>query len=754
MKTIDCFIPFADKKTALMIVEQLQSSQYAKRIFLLCNDNVKISIKGCEVIYIDSLESSSTIRQIASNAQSDYALIYTKYTPLLLGYHALERLIGIAENTDAGMIYSDRYEEKNGVIEKHPVIQYQKSSVRNDFDFGSVRLFKTNELKQWHQKFINNNWKSGALYELTLNIKNIQYLNEYLYTEQEFDIRKSGEKQFDYVDPRNRDVQIEMEKICTEHLKEINAYISSQNISDLPVKNGTFNYEASVIIPVRNRVKTIEYAVMSALSQKTKFAFNIIVVDNHSTDGTTEILKKLSNSDPRIVHIIPNRNDLGIGGCWDIAINNEQCGRFAIQLDSDDLYSREDTLQIIVNKFYEENCAMVIGSYRMCDFNLKTLPPGIIDHKEWTDENGRNNALRINGLGAPRAFYTPLLRKIGFPNTSYGEDYALGLAFSRKYKIGRIFDELYLCRRWDGNSDAALSVEKVNANNFYKDSLRSFEIEARQKLNSYWNQKFDQINLKEFQQKQLEIWPEVANRYKQLNEVKIKDLIINDKNIRVQFNPARIISTGAKMDKSSIEHRPCFLCGINRPDTQIEIPLLGKYELLVNPFPILPMHFTIVSRTHTKQTIKGHYEDMLNLAQLMPDMMVFYNGPQCGASAPDHMHFQAIPKMELNPISHHEIIRSNDINDCISKFNNIMDDSSNIFCWKENDEYITLVIYRSKGRPSCYPDLNNKEKQTDNQFMISPGALDMAGFIITPRLEDFERITAEKIADILKECGK
>lgn len=754
MKTIDCFIPYADKNTAQMIVEQLQSSQCVKRVFLLSNNESAVALQGCSVIHIDSLESSSTIRKIAENAASHYTLIYTKRSPLSLGYRALERLASIAEATDAGMIYSDRYEEKDGLIEKHPAIPYQKGSVRNDFDFGSLRLYKTDELKRWYKNFIDNNWKSGALYELTLNTHNIQYLNEFLYTEQEFDIRKSGEKQFDYVDPRNREVQIEMEKICTEYLKNINAYVSSETISDLPIKNGIFKNEVSVIIPVRNRAKTIEDAIMSALSQKTDFPFNIIVVDNHSTDGTTKIIQKIANSDPRVIHIIPSNNDLGIGGCWDTAIRNEQCGRFAVQLDSDDLYSREDTLQMIVNKFYTEKCAMVIGSYRMCDFNLKTLPPGIIDHKEWTDDNGRNNALRINGLGAPRAFYTPILRQIGVPNTSYGEDYALGLAFSRKYKIGRIYDELYLCRRWDGNSDAALSVDKINANNYYKDSLRSIEIEARQNLNKYWAQDINELNLEEFQKKQFDLWPEVAERYKQLSDVKVKELQIDGKNILVQYNPSRIVSTGAKMDKKTIENRPCFLCGTNRPEMQIGIPLLGKFELLVNPFPILPMHFTIVSRTHTQQSIKGHYEEMLQLADLMPDMMIFYNGPKCGASAPDHMHFQAIRKTELNPISLNHIIKGTDISDCMSQFSKVMDDFSNIFCWKEGNEYITLVIPRAKGRPDCYPQPDQKNDSETEQYMISPGALDMAGLIITPRLEDFERLTSERAGEILKECGK
>ena len=303
------------------------------------------------------------------------------------------------------------------------------------------------------------------------------HANEYLYSEVEEDNRKSGEKQFDYVDPRNRDRQIEMEKACTQHLKEIGGYLEP-NFKDIDFNQGDFEVEASVIIPVRNRAATISAAIESVLKQQTSFKFNIIIIDNHSTDGTTEAIDAFK-ADERVVHLVPERNDLGIGGCWNYGVNDARCGKFAVQLDSDDLYKDEHTLQTIVNAFYEQKCAMVIGSYMMTDFDLNELPPGVIDHKEWTPDNGRNNALRINGLGAPRAFYTPVLRAIGLPNTSYGEDYAMGLNISRQYQIGRIYDVLYLCRRWGGNSDAALSIEKVNANNLYKDRIRTWELEAR-----------------------------------------------------------------------------------------------------------------------------------------------------------------------------------------------------------------------------------------------------------------------------------
>ena len=331
----------------------------------------------------------------------------------------------------------------------------------------------------------------GALYDLRLRMKKIVHVNEYLYTEIETDNRKSGEKQFDYVDPRNRDVQIEMEKICTEHLKRIGAYLEpvfkEPDAEALGVVRGEDGLPegcpvtTSVVIPVYNRVRTVRDAVESALAQKCDFTFNVIVVDNHSTDGTTELLEEIASEDSRLVHIVPAKYDLGIGGCWNLAVHSGHCGEYAVQLDSDDVYSGPDTLSKIVTAFREQRCAMVVGTYQMTDFNMNPIPPGIIDHKEWTETNGRNNALRINGLGAPRAFWTPLLRRINLPNTSYGEDYALGLRISREYRIGRIYDVLYCCRRWEGNSDAALDIEKVNANNLYKDRIRTWELEARMK---------------------------------------------------------------------------------------------------------------------------------------------------------------------------------------------------------------------------------------------------------------------------------
>lgn len=437
----------------------------------------------------NGLPSTQELLEIAGKMTGDYLLLNLKPTIVEMGDNALPRLIRAAEETDAAMVYSDYLAVKEGETERHPVIDYQEGSLRDDFDFGQVVLIRTKWLKKWAEEVAadeNRHYQFAAWYDFRLFLSRcglLFHLNETLYTTVEEDTRKSGEKQFDYVNPRNREVQIEMERACTEHLRQLNALIDTTSYDDIDFNEGDFEVEASVVIPVFNRAKTVADAVKSALSQETKFAFNVIVVDNHSTDGTAEILAELAQNHENLVVLNPHRRDLGIGGCWNMAINNEHCGRFAVQLDSDDLYSSPQTLQKIVEAFHEQRAAMIVGSYRMCNFQLETLPPGIIDHREWTDENGPNNALRINGLGAPRAFFTPLARQIQFPNTSYGEDYAMGLAFSRQWRIGRIYDELYLCRRWEGNSDAALPVEKVNANNLYKDRLRTMELMARRKMN-------------------------------------------------------------------------------------------------------------------------------------------------------------------------------------------------------------------------------------------------------------------------------
>ncbi len=630
-----------------------------------------------------------------------------------------------------------------------------------------------------------------------------------------------------------------MEQAVTSHLELIGARIDTLSYPEPDFQEQEFPVEASVIIPVFNREKTIADAVKSALSQQTTFPYNVIVVDNHSTDRTGEILAQIENGEWRmenydyiqgtnknrvqdkgmqanhnsqfsipnsqLIVLNPTRTDLGIGGCWNMAINDDRCGRFAVQLDSDDLYSSPKTLQTIVDAFRRQHAAMVVGSYRMCDFELNTLPPGLIDHREWTDENGPNNALRINGLGAPRAFFTPLLRQIQFPNTSYGEDYALGLIFSRHYRIGRIYKELYLCRRWGGNSDANLTQERQNANNLYKDRLRTLEIQARQQLREGKGDLLTGSSLQRFFNRQLEKWDEARQRYRELRDVQTRELTGDDAfTLQVQWNPARIVSTGARMDAKTIGERPCFLCEQNRPQQQIKKQLDHQLELLVNPYPILPIHFTIPSVSHQPQRILKLYADMHHLLTLYPELMVFYNGPHSGASAPDHAHLQAgtsgilplqtawqrlsrnltplysrltpsssllsPPSSLLSSLSSNDgiflindypcpalLIRSTTdeadlqlfqlLYDALQSFRQEPEPMMNIVMWRSADTYFSVVFPRRRHRPACY------DAQGDEQYIISPGALDMAGLIITPRQEDFERITPEVAFNILREVA-
>lgn len=480
---VNCFIPFEDVNQVKETVTALRALELVNKIYLLTDNNCESKVEGCEVIAIDSLKSTNTIKKIANNAGTEYTLIYTKQADLRLGYFALDRMIQIAQDSDAGLIYTDYYQVVGDEKKNCPVIAYQKGSLRDDFNFGSVLLYKSDDLKMAASQ-MDTAYRFAGLYDLRLKVSQtaqLVHINEYLYTEIENDTRKSGEKIFDYVDPKNREVQIEMEKACTDHLTKIGAYLAP-DFKKIEFNKADFEFEASVIIPVRNRIRTISDAVKSVLNQKTNFKFNLIIVDNYSTDGTTEAIERFA-ADERLVHVIPENKELGIGGCWNAGVHHPKCGKFAAQLDSDDVYSDENTLQKIVDAFYEQNCAMVVGTYMLTDFDMNMIPPGVIDHKEWTPENGRNNALRINGFGAPRAFYTPILRGVKVPNTSYGEDYALGLYFSREYQIGRIYDVLYLCRRWDDNSDASLDTVKMNAHNTYKDRIRTWEVQARIHLN-------------------------------------------------------------------------------------------------------------------------------------------------------------------------------------------------------------------------------------------------------------------------------
>ena len=484
-KQITAFIPYNGYEHTNKTVDQLLSSDLVAEVYLLTVKKDLPGIDKCNVLEIENLFGSETTQLIAEKSSTAYTLFLTSDAPLELGQFCLERFLNTAGDTGAGLVYSDYYETREGVRSLHPVIDYQTGSLRDDFNFGHLLFYKTEAVKI-ASKDKSANYKYAGYYDLRLKTSQrylIIRIPEYLYSTVESKIRKSGEKLFDYVDPKNRDVQIEMEKGVTAHLKDIGAYLNPE-FKKIDLNIEKFEIEASVIIPVKNRVNTIKYAVESVLKQKADFKFNLVIVDNYSTDGTTDVIKSFADKDERVIQLIPGRKDLGIGGCWNEAVHHPKCGKFSVQLDSDDLYIDENTLQKIIDTFRSEKCAMVIGTYQMTDFELKVIPPGIIDHREWSPDNGRNNALRINGLGAPRAFYTPLLRKLKIPNVSYGEDYAAGLMISREYQIGRIYEPLYLCRRWEGNSDAKLDIIKLNNYNTYKDRIRTFELIARQRRNA------------------------------------------------------------------------------------------------------------------------------------------------------------------------------------------------------------------------------------------------------------------------------
>ena len=760
---IDCFIPYESAGQVAETERQLKADPNVSEIHFLRQGGPG---------------QTDVLQWMAQRAREPYILLYTKFDALCLGFHALTRMLTVAEDTGAQLLYSDHYTlSPDGQRSAMPLTDCQLGSVRDDFQMGSLLLIRTDGLRDYVAQASLPQYRFAALYDLRLFLSRRMlpvHMDEYLYTEVERDTRLSGQKQFDYVDPRNRDRQVEMEQACTAHLRAIGAYLPAGDFEEIDFSEGRFEVEASVVIPVRNRVRTIEDAIRSVLEQQTSFPFNLIVVDNLSTDGTIEAIRRFA-SDPRVVHLIPERDDLGIGGCWNLAVHSPHAGRFLVQLDSDDLYSSPSTLQRIVDAFHQQGAAMVVGSYRMCDFQLNTLPPGLIDHREWTDGNGRNNALRINGLGAPRAFYTSLLRRIQIPNPSYGEDYALGLMLSRRYRIGRIYDELYLCRRWEGNSDAALSQEKINRNNQYKDHLRTQEILARQQCHVVTD-----VESQRFFESELKTWPDAAARYQALAEqVQMRDLPLGgDIRLRVQFNPSRIVSTGASIDAATLERRPCFLCSENRPAQQHALRAVRDMSLLVNPFPILPRHFTLPSLRHEPQRLGEHFLTMQRLAWNMPSLMVFYNGPLCGASCPDHLHLQAgsrgvapleadwaryasrlYPDRACQLLADYAcpvfVLRSASPAAGVEPFRRLeaalpihegeTEPRMNVVCWRQGDELVTLVFPRKKHRPDCY------SAPEGERLLVSPGALDMCGLLITPRQEDFQRLTPERAAAILRE---
>lgn len=798
-KTITCFIPYGSENQINKTIRHLQECSTVDRIFLLPTSPVpNLSLPDkCYILPSSAPESVERYKQVALYANTPFTLICTQVQDLEFGYMALERMCDYLSAPQCSIVYADHYKTIKGERTPHPVIDYQLGSVRDDFDFGSLLMFRTDYLKRAINEIeAEKEYQHSALYALRLALSRygeLTHIREFLYTETEIDLRKSGEKQFDYVDPRNRQVQIEREEVFTRHLKKIGAYLKP-GMMTVDLKEGEFSHEVSIIIPVRNRARTINDAIRSVLEQETSFPFNLIIIDNHSTDGTSEIIEQYKN-DNRVIHLIPERTDLGIGGCWNLGINHPQCGRFAIQLDSDDLYSTPHTVQTIVDKFYKEQCAMVIGSYRMTDFTLQTLPPGVIDHKEWTDENGHNNALRINGLGAPRAFFTPLLRKIRVPNTSYGEDYALGLAFSRQYRIGRIYDVLYLCRRWEGNSDAALSIEKINQNNNYKDSLRTLEIKLRQAM----NKKRQAGDL--FIENQLAKWQTARTNHEALNQIETRRFELAGNTITIQFNPARAVSTCAKVDKSSIKARKCFLCPENKPNEQDEIiiSLDEPFSLRINPYPILPGHLTISSLKHQDQvladkTIRQLPGKLISWLEeyFASGYVLFYNGAKCGASAPDHFHFQAVKQSDVPVIQQWERLMETAVREKEIKTENGNTYSSfqitsyicpiqvficnhsadilpeminqylqslplhegesepryNLFAWQDKQRGFTMAYFpREEHRPACYTATGGE------QLLVSPGALDMAGLLVTPRKEDFYKITESDITQIYKEVA-
>ncbi|MCD7721041.1 MAG: DUF4922 domain-containing protein [Prevotellaceae bacterium] len=751
------------------------------------------------------LGSTAALEEIALKASTPLLLLCRKAVSVELGYQALKRWTAIAEDTGALMLYADHYELSPRGRAAAPVTDWQLGSVRDGFRTGSLWLLRLDALKAYLQQERLHRYRYAALYDLSLFISRRRlplHVRELLYSESETDTRDSGKRQFDYLDPQNRPAQREMERALTRHLREIGAYLSPGEHEDIVIRQDWSGPEASVVIPVRNRVRTIEDALRSALGQQTDFSYNVLVVDNHSTDGTTEVIERLAKeAKGKIIHLQPEREDLGIGGCWNLALHDPRCGQFAVQLDSDDAYSSPLTLAKVVSKFHEEKAAMVIGSYSLCDFSFRRTGAALIDHSEWTADNGRNNALRVNGLGAPRAFHVPELRQWLLPNTSYGEDYAIGLALSRRYRISRIYEELYLCRRWEGNSDAKLDCAALNRNDEYKDSLRTAEILARQRLCSMRSRRASEEEVSAFHALQLERWAEARQRYDELERVETRELSEGDISFAAQWNPARIVSTGADVRSEALEARPCFLCKHNRPALQAELPVERHYDILVNPFPILPGHLTIATRRHQPQSIYNLFPTMRRLAWDLGGHIVFYNGPLCGASRPDHCHLQAALKgalpierdwtmyepnlQKLYPLTDAQeaeveeaggrkgdalyllpswlcpvyVIKTTGeagadsllfrrLYHALPLVAGEMEPRLNAIAWRQQglagreDEVTTLVFPRKKHRPECYSEL-----------MVSPGALDMGGLLVLPREKDFRSLTPALAKGVIEEVA-
>lgn len=674
-----------------------------------------------KVVTISRPTSAAVIKAAAeaiASGEEFTAVLTAPVEPEFIG----KRLIDLCGFYEASIAYSSYIDPAGETIELIDCL----SPLRDDFDFGPVIVTPT-QILSYAIEEVPDGLDFAAVYALRLALS--RHGRVLRAESPQYRCRQSaGESvsQFDYVDPRNREAQIEKERIVTDHLRRIGALVNPDTFPPEDIEKGEFPVEASVIIPVRNRAATITDAIRSALSQQTDFPFNIIVVDNHSTDGTSEAIDAVAATDKRVVHVIPEAEGLGIGGCWNIAIDHDLCGRFAVQLDSDDLYSSTATLSRIVETFRRERAAMVIGSYTLTDFNLRPIPPGLIDHREWTRENGPNNLLRINGAGAPRAFLTSVARSERFPDASYGEDYSMVLAISGRHRTARIFDSLYLCRRWQGNSDANPSRSQVNANNLYKDSLRAAETDRRR--------------LEAFHAAQLSDWPEAAEAYKALEKTVTRTLDTRFGPVILQHNPGRIRSTGVDLKAE----RPCFLCEANRPAVQKSL-WWRDFEILVNPYPIFPLHFTVASRLHTPQSLDYFSPGLMaELAERYHGFTVFFNGAGCGASAPDHLHFQMVPSRFIgawnNPLS--PALRFESKEEVRNWILNHDDRMINVLCRATVDNNVEWLIYdRRAHRPACFAD----------GVMISPGAIDMAGTFIVPRRNDFDSLTAPQAEAIIAE---
>ena len=733
-----------------------------------------------------------------------YLLILDSDREMTCDKISLRQTLKVFENGNVGIVYSDFILREGNKLIQYPLIDYQPGSIRDDFHFGHVLILSCAVVKSVLQKYGTLPPDADrAMYDLRLKVSadhKIVHVRRFSYTVSQKEQKtaqksvRKPEAHFAYVAKENFLRQKKLEKIATNHLKRIGAYLPPRTkIADK--EPNALQWKASIIIPVLNRKKTIADALTSALEQKTDFPFNVIVVDNHSTDGTTNILQKVAAQYPHVHHMIPKRRDLGIGGCWNEAIYSPHCGRYVVQLDSDDLYSSPHTLQKIVHTMHRGRCAMVVGSYTLVNEHLKKIPPGLIEHREWTQQNGHNNLLRVNGMGAPRAFDAAVIRRFGFPNVSYGEDYAVALRISREYKIGRIYENLYWCRRWEDNTDAGLSIEKKNHNDFYKDQLRSREIEARKKIQEYQTFR-DQRIFAEFNggndvslsllcqslyDSQKINWPKLGDACRDLKAVQSRKLSDGYK-VYLQYNAARAVNSGAKVDAESISKRPCFLCQENLPVEQKAILYRNQYLILCNPMPIFENHFTIVSLSHDPQEIATSIDGLLHLTTEMKGYAVFYNGPACGASAPDHLHFQAVPGKalpylnDLKKLLPYEdqpsikygrledydrsvvVLESKNAAALREQFLNLIKAAKkimktgdepmvNVICDYHGRGWRVVVFLRRKHRPDVY------FAKGESRIFISPGSVDMAGVVITPLLENYRRLDYNAIREIYREVS-